>query len=142
MTQRDTLRLQGVHPQLVRVYERVSNAMNAFGYPIFVVEGVRSRERQAELYERGRSQPGAIVTYVDGVAKTSQHQMQSDGFSHAIDFAFVDDPLTPKDETWDSTQPWEIAGAMAQRLGVTWGGAWKMRDLGHLELQVWQVVKA
>ncbi|WP_447978101.1 hypothetical protein [Candidatus Nitrospira bockiana] len=31
--------------------------------------------------------------------------------------------------------PWEIVGGIAQsRIGLVWGGAWKMRDLAHLEL--------
>ena len=42
LTTRDQQRLAGVHPDLVRVVERARLAV-----PFIVVEGLRSRERQA-----------------------------------------------------------------------------------------------
>jgi len=50
LTIRDHQRLAGVHPDLVRVVERARLAV-----PFIVVEGLRSKERQAKLVQAGAS---------------------------------------------------------------------------------------
>lgn len=140
MTNRDAKRLDGVHPKIAAAYIRMNEAMGALGFPIFVVEGVRTDARQHELWEQGRDHPGAIVTYTDATSPTGKkgtHQIQADQYGHAIDVAFVDDPTTPTVETWDLKSPWDLLGLMGQKLGLTWGGAWKkFKDYGHFELPV------
>ncbi len=136
MKQRDLERLQGVHARLVEAWIRIDDAMDALGFPVFVVEGVRSADEQVELYEQGRIKPGKIVTNCDGVRKKSNHQPHADGLGYALDFAFVDDPRTPKDETWDPKMPWDLVGLMAEKFGLTWGGRWtSLVDLPHIELK-------
>ena len=136
MTKRDEQRLKGVLPQLAEAYRRIADAMNTLGVPIFVVEGVRTVERQRDLYAQGRTTPGKIVTQVDGVHVKSKHQPREDGYGYAVDFAFVDDPKTPNDETWDLKQPWRLAGEMAEFLGLVWGGRWDFGDFGHIEIKL------
>jgi peptidoglycan L-alanyl-D-glutamate endopeptidase CwlK len=35
---------------------------------------------------------------------------------------------------WDGSEPvWARLGAIGESLGLTWGGRWKVRDLGHFE---------
>ncbi len=135
MTPRDEQRLSGVHPDLVDAYRRIDAAMRAFGAAIFVVQGVRSTAEQQALYAKGRTAPGRIVTYLDGELKRSKHQTQADGVGHALDVAFVNDPRTPKDETFDLTMPWAVVGTMGEHLGLVWGGRWQLVDLGHLEIK-------
>jgi peptidoglycan LD-endopeptidase CwlK len=134
---RDQLRLSKwrLHPQLLDAYCRIQPAMAAFMRPIFLVYVGRTTEEQMALYAKGRTTPGKIVTYADGVEKRSKHQVQTDNYVHAFDFAFVDDPRTPKDETWAEDSPWAVVGAMGEAQGLTWGGRWKMLDLGHLEVR-------
>ena len=68
---RSKARLQGVDPRLVAVVER---AIQISPVDFTVVEGVRSLQRQAELYAQGRTAPGKIVTWtmkskhIDGLA--------------------------------------------------------------------------
>jgi peptidoglycan L-alanyl-D-glutamate endopeptidase CwlK len=124
-----------LHPQLLDAYCRIHPAMAAFMRPIFLVYVGRSTEEQMALYAKGRTAPGRIVTYADGVGKRSKHQVQMDGYVHAIDFAFVDDPRTPLDETYSPDAPWPVVGAMAESLRLTWGGRFAMLDLGHIELK-------
>lgn len=132
---RDAERLAGVHPDLVAAIDRILAAMAAFGTPMFVVAGLRTDAEQAALYAEGRTTPGAIVTHADGVTHKSMHQAQADGYGHAVDCAFVDDPATPKDETWDLAQPWPVYGALGHQLGLLWGGQWqRLVDRPHLEL--------
>lgn len=124
-------RLEGVRPDLRKKVERILAAMQALGFPMFVVSGNRSLEQQQALFAQGRTKPGKIVTNCDGVTKKSNHQ---DG--RAVDCAFVDDPLTEKIETWDEKQPWEVYGEMAEALGLTWGGRWRsVTDRPHIEVR-------
>lgn len=125
----------GLHPDLTAKLERVFAAMAALGYPMRIIEGVRSQARQQQLYAQGRSAPGKIVTKCDGVTTKSNHQPKLNGLGYAADCAFVDDPRTPRDETWDDAQPWQAFGALAEATGLIWGGRWPtLRDLPHVEL--------
>lgn len=128
LTERDMLRLQGVNGDLVRVVKHAAGLI-----PLTVIEGVRTRERQAELYAVGRTKPGIPSTWT----LNSKH---CDGL--AVDLA----PL-PLD--WTNRASFlALAGAMfaaSQRIGVAirWGGDWDgdgvigergESDLVHFEL--------
>jgi peptidoglycan LD-endopeptidase CwlK len=130
-------RLAGVHPELAHKVRLILEAMKTLGFPMMVTGGVRTTAEQQALYALGRSKPGKVVTYRDGVRLKSNHQTKADGFGHAVDCAFladVDGDGSPDDPSWDMKHPWELYGAMAKALGLVWGGSWKMRDLPHVEL--------
>lgn len=131
-------RLKGVHPQLVRIVER---AIELSRQDFMVLEGVRTPQRQKELYAQGRTKPGDIVTWT----LTSNHFVRADGFGHAVD-------LCPFPVDWEGPTRFpkfdEIARAMfaaAKELGIglRWGADWdrdgKPRERGesdspHFEL--------
>ena len=124
-------RLTGVHPDLQTAMVRILEAMTLLGHPMFVVEGVRSLERQRELYAKGRTAPGKVVTHVDGSDPTkARHSPQADGYGHAVDLAFQGEA------PWAVSHPWPLLGAMARALGLRWGGDFKSLkgDLGHVEV--------
>lgn len=74
--------LKGVHPDLVKLMEEaIKNTPADFT----IVDGVRTLERQKELYSQGRTTKGIIVTNADGIKKKSNHQVKSDGYGHAVD---------------------------------------------------------
>ena len=56
--------LVGVHPDLVKVVRKVAETND-----ILVIEGLRTQERQDDLYAQGRTKPGPIVTWT----KDSKH---------------------------------------------------------------------
>lgn len=123
--------LKGVHPDLVKVVER---AIELTTQDFTVIEGVRTQERQQELYAQGRTKPGQRVTNADGVKNKSNHQVKSDGLGHAVD-------IVPYPVDWNSSVKFNnIAVAMklaACQLGIdiTWGGDWsRLVDLPHFEL--------
>lgn len=122
-------RLAGVHPRIVAAVTEILPLMAILGHPMFVVEGVRSLERQRALYAQGRTAPGPIVTYVDGVRIRGPHQVQADGLGHAGDLAFQGpDP-------WGAAHPWNVYGALVEWHGLRWGGGWKaFRDCPHMEV--------
>lgn len=68
---RSLKRLEGVHPLLVDV---VHKAMQMQVMDFSVVEGVRSLDRQKELFSQGASK-----------TLKSKHLIQSDGYGHAVD---------------------------------------------------------
>jgi peptidoglycan L-alanyl-D-glutamate endopeptidase CwlK len=131
MTERDSDRLKGVHPTLIKILAQVLDDMSLAGTPMFVVEGVRTVARQQELWHQGRDIHGKVigkvVTYKDGIVHRSNHQPHADGFGHAVDCAFVS--VKP----FDPHLPWDFYGELLEAQGVTWGGRWSMQDLPHAE---------
>lgn len=113
---RSKMRLQGVHPDLVKVVER---AIQISTVDFTVLEGLRSPQRQRALYDAGASQ-----------TLNSRHIT-----GHAVDLgAWVDDQID-----WSWPLYIRIAGAMkmaAQEVSVPieWGGDWKMKDGPHWQL--------
>ena len=109
LTERDLKRLRGVDADLVRVVELAHQRV-----PLMVLEGLRTVDRQADLYAQGRTKPGKIVTWT----MTSKH----------IDGKAVDIAPLPLD--WNNTQAfYALAGAMftaAQSVGIQlrYGGDW------------------
>jgi peptidoglycan L-alanyl-D-glutamate endopeptidase CwlK len=136
MTDRDRLRLAGVHAALVAALVRVFDEMDAEKAPLFVVCGVRTDAEQMALYAQGRTKPGLLVTYKDGVKHRSNHQPHADGFGYAVDCAFIG--AQPFDPRW----PWEMYGEALEAHGLTWGGRWKMADQPHAELAESRGLKA
>ena len=109
LTPRDLERLKGVNEDLVRVVKHAAGLV-----PLMVIEGLRTRERQAELYAIGRTKPGKPVTWT----LNSKH---CDGLA-------VDVGPVPLD--WSDKKAFlALAGAMfagAQKVGITlrWGADW------------------
>lgn len=123
LTDRDRLRLAGVHPDLVRVVERARLAA-----PFIVVEGLRTKERQAKLVAAGASR-----------TMNSRHLT-----GHAVDLAYwLDDGdgLPEAGEVrWDWPLAAKIAAAMKsaaaeEGVALVWGGDWaSFPDGPHFEL--------
>jgi len=110
-------RLNGVHPDLVRVVER---AIAITDVDFVVLEGLRSRARQAELLKAGASR-----------TMNSRHIT-----GHAIDLgAWVD-----KQVDWSWPLYTKISIAMKQaatelNVPIVWGGDWRtFKDGPHFEL--------
>lgn len=122
--------LNGVHPILVAI---VVLALRKYADEYFMaIEGTRSKERQRELVDAGKSQ-----------TMNSRHLIQEDGYAHAVDLAPIKGPIgeIPWDD-WDAFK--RMAQAVkkaAEELGysdrLTWGGDWpEFRDGPHFEIEV------
>jgi peptidoglycan L-alanyl-D-glutamate endopeptidase CwlK len=100
------------------------------GYDMAILEGYRSPERQNVLASMGGNVTNAA-------AFQSWHQ-----YGLAADCAFLRDGklvITEKDP-W-AMRGYELYGQVAESVGLTWGGRWKMMDFGHTELRVPGVMK-
>ena len=129
---RQAARLAEVRPELVAAYQealrRWSGAvLRLLGLPI-VTEGYRSAAAQDELYTRGRSAPGPVVTYKRG--GESKHNFLP---SRALDVAFL---LADRSVSWPGLLLSEFARLMkAADARVHWGGDWPgFKDRPHFEV--------
>lgn len=117
LSQRSKDRLKGVHPDLVAV---VNRAIQLTSVDFGATEGLRSKERQAELVAQKKS-----LTY------NSRHLT-----GHAVDVV----AYLGKDISWEWSLYEEINKAFqqaAKELGVkiVWGGSWtSLKDGPHFEL--------
>lgn len=107
--------LQGVHPDLVAVVER---AIQITEQDFTVFDGIRTAADQRALYNRKASQ-------LDGHKKISKHQVQSDGYGHAVDLV----PWINGRPVWDWDAIYVIADAVVEaarelNVDLRWGGSW------------------
>lgn len=80
-----------------------------------IIETLRSKERQAELIEKG-------VSWT-----TNSKHLTGD----AIDIAPV--AVLPL-KNWAPYHPhWNVIGEIGENLGLSWGGRWHVRDCAHFE---------
>lgn len=105
--------------------------MGTEGFPMMVVQGVRTTEQQQVLFAQGRTTPGPIVTYCDGIKYPSNHQLKPDGWGHAVDIAFQVDGKP----SWDAKLPWHSFGLIVRQAGCRWGGDFSHPDLDHVEME-------
>lgn len=119
LSQKSLKKLQGVHPDLVKVVVR---AIELSTQDFSVLEGVRTLERQKQLVAKGASR-----------TLNSRHIPGSDGLAKAVD-------LVPYPVSWDWDKFHPIAKAMKQaakelKVPLEWGGDWKtFKDGPHFQL--------
>lgn len=102
----------------------VFHLMAQKGYPMALLEGYRSPERQAYL-------AGLGPQVTNAGAYQSFHQ-----FGLAADCAFVRNGklVISESDPW-AMQGYRLYGELAESVGLVWGGSWKMMDFGHVELR-------
>lgn len=111
-------RLKGIHPDLIRVINGAAGLCEPpLGFRIS--EGLRTRERQAELVRAGASW-----------TMNSRHLT-----GHAVDLAAEVNGVV----RWDWPLYHDLARLMKKaaadlNIPLTWGGDWKVRDGPHFEL--------
>lgn len=114
---RSLQRLDGVHPDLVAVVKR---AIELTAVDFGVIEGLRTRDRQAELVRQGASKT------LDGRHITG----------HAVDLA----PFVAGMPRWDWPLFYPLADAVKKaaielKVPIVWGGVWdkQIAELGDME---------
>ena len=116
LSKRDLAKLEECDVAIRRIVYNVAQKL-----PIRVICGFRNEAQQNALYPK----------YTQVQWPMSKHNKQP---SQAVDLA--PDPID-----WEATDKFEAialemyAEAQRQDVAIRWGGAWKMRDLGHFELK-------
>lgn len=113
--------LAGVHPDLAAVCrEAIKISRIDFG----ILQGLRTAEQQAENIRKGVSW-----------TRNSRHLT-----GHAIDFGVFVNGAYINGDTPDECKLYErvadafVAAALVLGILIVWGGTWKQRDYGHIEL--------
>ena len=115
--QRSLSRLEGIHPDLVRVVKKAA-ALSSLDFT--VLEGLRTKERQKQLMDLGATK-----------TMNSRHLT-----GHAVDLA----PMVGGTVRWDWPLYHQLAvivkeAAKAENVPIQWGGDWRtFKDGPHWEL--------
>ncbi len=130
LNERSKRNLIGVHPNLrLLMVEAIKDCPVEFT----ITEGLRTTERQQQLYAQGRTTKGAKVTNCDGIVIKSNHQAKADGLGYAVDL--YANPINVNDTTNIRIVADHIK-RKAQKLdiAIVWGGDWNMKDYPHFEI--------
>ncbi|MGX9134519.1 M15 family metallopeptidase [Rummeliibacillus sp. JY-2-4R] len=100
---------------------------------VVIIEGIRSFEKQNELYQQGRTTKGNIVTNTK--AGESFHN-----YGLAFDYALLDASghiiwNTQYDGNGNGKSDWFEVADIGKELGFDWGGDWiSFKDYPHLQM--------
>ena len=104
--------------------------------PFHLFMGLRTFERQDELYAQGRTKPGRIVTNARGGDSFHNYGLAAD---YVLD-GQVERPGiqwswdTRADLNADGRSDWLQMGEIAESCGLEWGGRWKrFPDMPHVQ---------
>lgn len=125
-------RIKLLHPAIRDEVLQLYNKLCDKGIFIRVTDGLRTIEEQDELYAQGRTNPGKIVTWVQG--GDSYHN-----YGLAFDFCLL---KSKKEVTWsrkvdlnkDGQKDWTQVVDLFCSKGWKWGGDWVNKpDYPHLQ---------
>lgn len=112
LSKRSLDRLDGVHPDLVAV---VNRAIELTTIDFAVTEGLRTAERQLELYRKGASQIAKGGTHVSG---------------QAVDLvAYIGDRISWELNLYDDIADAMKLAAIELDVPIRWGAAWHIDDI-------------
>lgn len=128
-------KLEGLHPILASATRAWIEMTYGVGVPIIITQGLRTIEYQNELYAKGRTAPGPIVTNAKG--GSSYHN-----YGLAVDFALLDwEGNRISYDTWrdldrDGQRDWfEAVNIAKDKLNLEWGGEFKtIHDEPHFQM--------
>jgi len=121
-------RLTYVYPDIEdRFFKLYQAYQNKYGKNLKVSEGIRTMKRQGDLWNKGRSTPGPIVTY-------SKPGWSFHNYGLALDVFFAGkDPYLEKDPKFEYY--WKKFGELAEKHGFVWGGHFSgLLDRPHIQL--------
>lgn len=117
-------RIPGIHPMVqASAYTFINRAEQELGIKLRVTSGLRTYSEQDELYAKGRTAPGGVVTNARG--GQSYHN-----FGLAIDVVEI---TNSGEANWNCD--WNAIGALGQSIGWEWGGSWSsFVDKPHFQM--------
>lgn len=118
-------RIKTLHPKIrAKVTEFIIRADKELGIKLRVASALRTFEEQTELYNKGRTTSGKIVTYAR--AGSSLHN-----YGLAIDVVEIKNGSA----LWNSPNEAQISN-LGKSIGFEWGGDWKsFTDKPHYEMK-------
>lgn len=123
-----------LHPLLQPLFAKFRAEAVVQGLDFILTCTYRSNAEQEELYAKGRTAPGFIVTRARG--GQSAHNFLLDGKPAAKAFDIV--PVVNGKPEWSAAHPaWQALGKIGMDLGLNWYGApgAKFREYPHFQLR-------
>lgn len=119
MDTRSEQNLIHVHPDLAAVIRKAARDCQ-----FIVIHGLRTEDEEKAMVAKGASE-----------TMHSRHLPNADGLACAVDVACLDEGHI----TWEPpaySAMWAAVQSAAEglKIPVEWGGDWRMRDLGHVQL--------
>lgn len=126
-----------LHPNLQKKIAELQKLCEQNNIKIGIGECLRTVAEQDDLYAKGRTTSGSIVTNCKGSSYSSMHQ-----WGVAFDFYLImdvdGDGKTSDDAFNNATKLFDIVGKIGQSIGLEWGGSWKSPvDKPHFQLPDW-----
>lgn len=138
-------RQEDLHPALRVVMREVLAYLRGHGRPFKAYSGLRTFDEQNELYAKGRTKPGGIVTKARGGQSMHNYGLAVDSAPYNL--------MTP--EEWDVHWPdpdkkdsvWFLLEEALTEVGqlsgdpdthlveFEWGGRWRFRDVPHIQIR-------
>ena len=126
-----------LHPRLQQKAAELIELCKKNGISIKISECYRTVEEQNELYAKGRTAPGSIVTNAKGTSYSSQHQWGI-AFDFYLDMDIDGDGKKSDDAFNNRKSTFNKVGKLAKSIGLGWGGDWTSPvDLPHVYLPDW-----
>lgn len=126
-------RIEDLHPSLQPICRKFLELCKQQGVDIIITCTYRSNTEQDELYAKGRTTAGKIVT--NAKAGQSKHNNEINGKPASLAFDIV--PIDHGKAVWDEHHPsWLIAGRIGVVLGLNWYGSVgsKFKEYPHFEM--------
>ena len=124
-----------LHPSLIYPYTNLNLRLQRLGHDPRTMQAWRSAVMQAELWAKGRTTPGPIVTHAR--PGSSPHENTENGKPAALAFDIA--PVIGHHIYWPtdllSAPFWSDVRDSAKMLGLLWGGNFKNPpgDYGHIQ---------
>lgn len=110
--------LQALHPYFRDKVVELIEVCKAAGITLAIVESYRTPAKQAQYYAMGNQ-------YTNTAGGHSRHQ-----YGLAVDVV----PIVDSVAVWNNARLWRKIGVAGERLGLRWGGRWRVTyDPGHFE---------
>jgi peptidoglycan L-alanyl-D-glutamate endopeptidase CwlK len=105
--------LNDLHPYVKYLAEKFTAECRAKGLEPVITSTLRTMQEQTDIYAIGRTKPGAILSYTKAGYSMHNYGLAWDcSFPHNVDY--------------------KKAAAIGKKLGLTWGGDFKVRKNGKL----------
>jgi peptidoglycan L-alanyl-D-glutamate endopeptidase CwlK len=110
--------LESLHPYFKDKIQELMRVCKASGITLAVVETYRTHAKQSEYFGMGKK-------YTQTPGGKSKHQ-----YGLAVDVV----PIVDSVAVWNNARLWRKIGLAGERLGLRWGGRWRMPyDPAHFE---------
>lgn len=111
-----------LHPELQEIIQKIQKECDKKGLKMKTTDTLRTEKEQDDLYAKGRTSGGSIVTWV-------KYPYSNHNWGIAVDFCRNDGQGAYND--YDNF--FKKVGYIAKYFGLEWGGDWDTPDKPHLQ---------